>query len=544
MNKWIKRAAALCLSLCLLTSAAGCGGDKTADAVIVYGLEDRPVTLDPQLASAETELLMVRNLFEGLFRLDKEGNITDGAAESHTLSEDGRTYTFTLRQAVWQDKKTPVTADDFVFGLRRAVDPTTKAPFSFLLTPIQGATEVLSGAAGLETLAVTALDERTLTITLTEPDPDFPMVLTLGVSMPCNEAFFLKCKGMYGRSLETAAANGSFTLRRWEEGSSIRLNRNKEYTGKFPAKPVAVVLATGREKQTKDPDKDLSDLLYRLNRLKDGTLDGGKINYSLGADLQSAGFSITAYEDACWAVAVNPDTPIGTADMRKALRESINRNVAATALPSYFTRADSYVPAGLTLRGETYRAAHPAAYEFPFNPDEARKTLSATAKAQKSKRLPTVTLLYADEPGMKEAASVIAQQWQQNMGLYCNMEARSRTKLLDAVTAGEYQIALIPFSAKDNTVQSFFRQFSTSDGPYAGFKDASFNATVDQMTGGKSTEELAALAAQAEEKLLDYTGLTPIFFSSSAYALSERLLDVTVRAGGRVDFSFAGKVPA
>ena len=285
MKKWIKQAAALCLSICLFTSAAGCGGDKTADAIITYGMEDRPATLDPQLASSETELLIVRNLFEGLFRLDKQGNLVGGAAKSHTLSDDGRTYTFTLRDAVWQDKKTPVTAADFVYGLRRAVDPANKAPFASLLTPILGAADILAGTAALETLGVAALDDHTLTITLTEPDPDFPLVLTLGVSMPCNEAFFQKAAGMYGRSQETTAANGSFTLRRWEEDASIRLNRNKEYTGDFPAKPAAVVLATGREKQTNDPDKDLSDVLYRLNRLKDGTLDGGKINYSFETDL-------------------------------------------------------------------------------------------------------------------------------------------------------------------------------------------------------------------------------------------------------------------
>lgn len=543
MKKWMKRAAALCLSLCLFVSAAGCGGDKTADAVITYGMEARPVTLDPQLASDETELLIVRNLFEGLFRLDKDGNLVDGAAESHSLSEDGRTYTFTLREAVWQDKKTPVTAADFVYGLRRAVDPATRAPFASLLSPIQGAADVLSGAAGPEALGVAALDDRTLTITLSEPDPDFPMVLTLAVSMPCNEAFFQKAAGMYGRSQETTAANGSFTLRRWEEDASIRLNRNKEYTGRFPAKPAAVVLATGREKQTNDPDKDLTDLLYRLNRLKDGTLDGGKISYSLEADLQSAGFSVTAYEDTCWAVAVNPDTPVGTPAMQKALRESINRNAAATALPSSFTRADRYVPAGLTLRGEANPAG--AAFQFPFDPQEARKALAAAAKAQKSKKLPTVTLLYADEPGMKEAASVIAQQWQQNMGLYCNVEARERARLLSAVSAGEFQIALIPFSSEDNTIQSFFRQFTASGGRSSGFKDTSYDAIVSQMTGGKTAEELADLSAQAEQKLLAYNGLTPVFFSSSAYALSERLLDVTVQpTGGQIDFAFAGKLPA
>ena len=541
MYKYLKRAAALCLSLCLFLTAAGCGGDKTADAIITFGMESRPVTLDPQLASSETELLLVRNLFEGLFRLDKEGKITEGAAESYTLSDDGRTYAFTLREASWQNDA-PVTAADFVYGLRRAVDPATMSPFGSQLSSIEGAPAILSGSAAASTLGVEARDEKTLVITLSEPDPDFPLALTLAVSMPCNEAFFQKSAGMYGRTKETTAANGSFTLRRWEEDASIRLNRNKDYTGPFPAKPAAVVLATGREKQTNDPEAGLSDILYRVNRLKDGTLDGGRVDVSLAADAEAAGFGLTAFEDTCWAIAVNPDTPVGTAAMQKAFRESINRAACDTELPGYFTRADNYIPSGLTLRGESYREKRPGRYEFPYDPEDARKNLTDTAKAQKNKKIPSVTLLYADEPGMKEAASVVAQQWQQNMGLYCNVEARSRQKLLAAVSSGDYQVALVPFSAEDNTVQSFLKQFASSGGRSSGFKSTAYDNTLGQMTGGKTTDELYNLAAEAEQTLLQYNGITPIFYSSSVYALSPALLDVQVQAfGGKVDFAFAGK---
>ena len=541
-KQWIMRAAAILLCCSLLLSAAGCKEDKTANAIITFGMEDQPKTLDPQLASGETELLIVRNLFEGLLRKDKEGRIVEGAAESYHVSQDGRTYTFTLREAHWQNKE-PVTAADFVFGLRRAVDPVNQAPFGALLTPIQGAAEILAGTAPADTLGVTAPDEKTVVITLTEADPDFPLLLTLGVAMPCNEAFYIKSAGMYGRSYETTASNGSFTLRRWEEDASIRLNRNKAYTGSFPAKPAAVVLATGREKQTNDPDKDLDDTAYRLNRLLDGTLDGGRFASAYTEQIENAGYTVTSFQDTCWAVAVNPQTPLGTTEVQKALRESINRNAVAAELPLYFSRADGYIPASATLRGTSFRAQIGTDYTFAFDPDGAREALAAAAKAQKNKKLPSVTLYYADEPGMKEAASIIAQQWQQNLGLYCNVEAKSRSSLLSSVSAGDYQIALVPYVSEDATVQSFLRQFCTGSSRTAGFSDSVFDQTVTGMTGGKTTEELYAAAEQAEDALLAYNGLTPIFWSSSAYAISENILDLDIDAfGGRVDFSFVGKV--
>lgn len=542
IKKWMARGAAVLLCLGLLLSPAGCQQDKTADAVITFGMEERPQTLDPQLASGETELLIVRNLFEGLLRQDREGNIVEGAAESYTLSADGRTYTFTLREARWQDD-TPVTAADFVFGLQRAVDPANKAPLGSLLTPIQGAAQILSGDAAADTLGVSAPDERTVVITLTEPDPDFPRVLTLSVAMPCNEAFFLKTAGMYGRSLDATPANGSFTLRRWEEDASIRLSRNKDYTGPFPAKPSAVVLATGREKQTNDPEEDLDDTTYRLNRLLDGTLDGGRLSASYGEQAEAAGFTVTAFQDTLWAVAVNPNTPFGGADMQKALRESINRNAVASALPAYFSRADGYMPAAVTLRGTSFRERVRADYSFAYDPSGARDALAETAEAQRGGRMPAAVLYYVDEPGMKEAASLIAQQWQQNLGLYCNVEAKSRSALLSAVSSGSYQLALVPFSSEDGTVQSFLRQFTSGSSRAAGFADEGFDQRVAGMTGGRSDEELYAAAEAAEDALLAYNGITPVFWSSSDYALSPSITDLRLdAAGGRADFSFAGKV--
>ena len=125
----VKLLAILTLFAMLPPSLASCSRDDGTDKAISYSLTDEPKNLDPQMASDNNSLLVIRNIFEGLTRFDQNGSIIPGVAEDWTASPDFTEYTFRLRKnAVWSDEnKTPVTAHDFVFAWRRALDPATKS---------------------------------------------------------------------------------------------------------------------------------------------------------------------------------------------------------------------------------------------------------------------------------------------------------------------------------------------------------------------------------------------------------------------------------
>ena len=126
---------ALCLILAILTvlSLTACG-DSYQDAIIYFEIPEKPYTVDPQTASSDSELVIVNNIFEGLLRKNESGAIVCGAAES--FEHNNLTYTFKLRDGIVWSNKEPLTADDFVFALRRAVSPETRAPFVSRLFPI------------------------------------------------------------------------------------------------------------------------------------------------------------------------------------------------------------------------------------------------------------------------------------------------------------------------------------------------------------------------------------------------------------------------
>ena len=162
-----KRLISVLLILLLCLSFAGCG-DNYKEAFIYIDFDSIPTTLDPQLADSDEELTVVRSLFDTLLRYDSEGKIVPSGAESYT--KDGNTYTFKLKKdAKWVSGEA-VTANDYVYAFRRAVDPATKAPYASSLFSIVNAKDIYEGKLNTSDLGVTATDDYTLKIELMGAD--------------------------------------------------------------------------------------------------------------------------------------------------------------------------------------------------------------------------------------------------------------------------------------------------------------------------------------------------------------------------------------
>ena len=166
----MKRFAAIFLCVILLFSLAACEQDEPSNAnkSFQYHLAAEPETLDPQIAADESGIILIQALFEGLTRLDADGNAVPGVAESWTSNADFTQFTFQLREdAVWNDDdNTPVTADDFVYAFQRALDPATNSTTCSPMYCIQNARAVHSGELPVEQLGVSALDAHTLSVQL------------------------------------------------------------------------------------------------------------------------------------------------------------------------------------------------------------------------------------------------------------------------------------------------------------------------------------------------------------------------------------------
>ena len=360
-----KRITALLLLICVFFSLCACG-EGGADARIYVALENMPATLDAQTAESDSELLVARNIYEGLTRQNENGETVLAACEKYDFSN--LTYTFTLRDDLrWSDGEA-LTAKDFVFGLKRALLPETRAPFARLLYAIKGAPAVHSGAASPDTLGIFAEGDQKVRIELTYDDKNFLSTLSMPVSMPCREDFFVESTGKYGLEREYVLSCGSYKLARWNKADNgIRLYKNDEYTGAFKPKNGGVFIA-------KDKEKTVAE------KLISGKADMALLPSKYLPDLPKEGIKLKSVQNICWVLSLGGEL---TSNIRQALCMCCSPEVYGNSLPQGFTAATSVFPEVLGVLSDS----PPAVYDAVT----ARTLISSEIKNFKNKKFPQTT---------------------------------------------------------------------------------------------------------------------------------------------------------
>lgn len=203
-------------------------GVLAEEQVLYRGNGEEPQTLDPHRAEGVPSANVLRDLFEGLTTESPSGEIIPGAAIRWNISRDGRTYTFYLRRDATWSNGDPLTADDFVYSLRRAADPRTAANSANMLLPILNAREVINGERPPVDLGVAALDEHSLQITLADPTPYFLGLLAHSIAFPVHRPSIEEHGDRFSRP-GSLVSNGAFVLQEWEVRAYIELARNEHY---------------------------------------------------------------------------------------------------------------------------------------------------------------------------------------------------------------------------------------------------------------------------------------------------------------------------
>ncbi|MEO1292840.1 MAG: peptide ABC transporter substrate-binding protein, partial [Pseudomonadota bacterium] len=220
-----RKLAATVASGALLVAFAG---SAAAQMTYVRGSDGDPETLDQHKTSTVTEANLLRDLYEGLVVYDANAEVIPGVAESWEISEDGLTYTFTLRDdAVWSNGD-PVTAGDFVYSFKRIQDPATAAKYASILYPIKNAEAINQGEAEVDTLGVAAVDDKTLEITLEAPTPFFVELLQHQTGLPVHPAS-VEEHGTDFVQPGNMISNGAYTLESNTPNDKIVLVKNEAF---------------------------------------------------------------------------------------------------------------------------------------------------------------------------------------------------------------------------------------------------------------------------------------------------------------------------
>ncbi len=199
---------------------------KADGTPINYQLGATPKSLDPALNNATDGASVIQQCFDGLTRRDKDGKIVPAVAESWDISADGLTWTFHLRDTKWSDGK-PVTAQNFEFAMKRAVNPLTGAEYAYQMEYIKGASEIIAGTAAPETLGVKAIDDKTLEIVLAGPCAYFTEMVAFPTYYPVRED--IVANEGWANKAETYIVNGAYKITSYTAQDKMVLEKNDQY---------------------------------------------------------------------------------------------------------------------------------------------------------------------------------------------------------------------------------------------------------------------------------------------------------------------------
>jgi ABC-type oligopeptide transport system substrate-binding subunit len=220
--------AAAVISAVVLWSCSGPQDQGPEVSLLNRGLSSDPESLDPHKVRSVQAGEVLRDIGEGLAGYTPKGELIPAAAESWTTSEDGLTYTFAIRADARWSNGDALSAEHFAFSLRRLVDPATAAFNAHLIADIVNARAISSGEMDPAELAVEAIDDHTLVITLAQPTPYFLSLLTHASTFPVHPGSVAEHGAAFTRP-GTLLSNGAYKLEAWEPGSVLKLSRNEQY---------------------------------------------------------------------------------------------------------------------------------------------------------------------------------------------------------------------------------------------------------------------------------------------------------------------------
>ena len=500
----MKRRLGCTLVVLALLSAllSGCR-DKTAGQVFRLDIFSEPSSLDPQTASSDDQYLILLNAMEGLMRLDENQNPTVAAAEHYTVSDDGLTYTFTLREKmVWSDGETPVTAYDFQFAFRRLFNPQTQSAAASNFTCIQGAAQALQGQISLDQVGVTAQDDRTLVFQLEKANPTFLSLLTTPAALPCNEAFFQAARGKYGVSEEFMLFNGPFSISTWEEGNYFHLRKNPHYYAADSVVPSAFRLYIQQE----------SD----LSRLTDGAVDAAAVSFS---DLEQLGeeYERVQFSNTLWAILPNLENPVlANLSFRQGLAAAIDREDLSGYLKENQESAAAPAPPAVTLGGESYRAQAGESDGLDDLPYTAAQLYQIGLKELGLDQAPSLTLVCPNWDGIPLLLSQLQRQWRDALGIFINIEPLDQEELSARIASKDYDLALCAVTASYDSPDAVLSQLY-GEGSLTGWQNEQMSAWMQQAKSASSIEQVLSCYRSAEQVLAQSGVVLPLFYEVSYY---------------------------
>ena len=451
-------------------------------------------------------------MFEGLavknpYTLEPE----PGVAESWDISEDGRVITFHIREDAMWSNGDPMTAHDYVWSWRRALDPAMGNLYAYMLYPIKNAEAFSTGEiTDPDEVGARAIDDRTLEVTLTEPTPYFIQLMdhysTFAVHRETIEKFG-KATDRFTKwtRTENIVSNGAFKLKEWKLNRRIRVEKSDTYWDRDNVKLNGVVFY---------PTENVvsEERMFRVGQLHyTQTLPLNKIN--IYRAMENTPFVQAPYLGTYFYLLNTNRSPVDNVKVRQALSMAVDRDtLTSTVLKNAVVPAYSITPPG-TLGYQPPKL-------FDFDVEKARQLL-AEAGYPNGEGWPGLEITYNTSEDHRKIAVAIQQMWKDNLNIDVTIANQEWKVYLSSVSQMHFQVARRGWIGDYVDPNNFLDLYLSGGGNNnTGYSDPRYNDLIQvKAPTAKTQEERFAFFHEAETMLMKEMPIIPIYTYTSRHLI-------------------------
>lgn len=489
-------------------------GTKLADKQeFVRGNGTEVASIDPHKTEGVPESHAIRDLLEGLVNQDANGKTVPGVAESWETT-DNKTFIFHLRKDAKWSNGDPVTADDFVYSFKRAVDPATASPYSWYLemTTMVNAADIIAGKKDKDSLGVKALDDNTLEVNLETAVPYFVKMMGHTTVKPVHRATVEKWGDQWTKP-EHFVGNGAYVVDKWTVNERLVMKRNPYYWDNEHT-VIDQVTYLPIENQVAEMNRFLSGEIQMTYELPLEHFRRLKKEYPESVNVK--GNLCTYYYGFN-----NRKAPFDDVRVRKALSYAIDRDIIANAIMGQGQKPAYFMTPEITA---DFNPEMPAYGKMTQKERIAEaKKLLADAGFDKSNPL-EFTLLYNTSENHKKIATAIQSMWKTALGVNITLENQEWKTFLDTRRSGNYDVTRSGWCGDYNEASSFLSLMqsnnSSNDQKY---HSDEYDAVMEKALNAKSDEEREALYVEAEKLLARDMPIAPIYQYVTSRLVSPQL---------------------
>ena len=531
---------AILLSGALLSSGCASGGKgaNSPGKELNVGAVGVAQTMDPQKSSDSSSIFCVDPFVGRLYREDEKGGVLPDLAEGYEVSEDGKTYTFTLLSGIRYSNGEPIKAKDFVYGMRRLADPEVGSSAVFLITDsckVRNAKEVNEGKLPPEELGVKAPDDRTFVMELEAPCPFLTFLLSKPNFSPCDEDFVKKCGAKYGTSPETILSSGPFYVDRYEPmGIQTHYSPNPYYIHRDSVKLSGINIQQVADVQQgqmvyRAGGIDIVAVVREYRELSEGDTEllsrtGGQIAY-----LEGNFDRCEAWKNKNIRLALSKATD----------RESLVRNYYKGCQPLY-----GLVPATFALDpdGSDY-VKDPGRYEdvSGYDPAEAREYLR---KGLEELGVEEITFNVIVQSGKQDILEILKNMYETNLpGVHIEFKTMPFGQYLETRTKGDFEMSYMGWAADYPDPDAFLQLVKPgAQGNLCRYDNDEFASVFEKSEREMDPVKRSELLHEAEDIAMNDIAILPIYAKGGDWLIADNIDGAFPDFGGMVvHFAYAEK---